>query len=150
MSDPRKIDSADMVQVLWPTDGPYTAERVIAAASAIAELWRYLARATRLDVFDQPADAYVMVGNLLASARSATQMFVQLRDWAVYLKEDADLAHDAARYDQERAITTAAVAAEWLFAASGDMSLLAQALDKATAELGHLYIDRDDAEGAGR
>ncbi|MBL1079478.1 hypothetical protein JK358_34240 [Nocardia sp. 2] len=149
MSDPRRINRSDMVQMLWPTDGPHTPESMIAAANAIDDLWRYLAHATRgtSDACEQPADVYLAVGALMTSARSAMQALAQLANWAADLQDDDGLIHDAARNDQERAIAAAAAAGNWLFDGSCDMNHLAQHLEKASAELSHLYIDRDDVEG---
>ncbi|MFE3254269.1 hypothetical protein ACFXPS_05620 [Nocardia sp. NPDC059091] len=160
MSDPRKIDRADMVQALWPGYGPHTAESVISATDAIAELWRYLGHATRsgkTEALADPADVYTMVWNLRTAFYRASQVLDQLHSWAGDLQRNPDLASD--QFPRER--SAGAAETEWEAGAAGtawhaamglwnagmDLSPLIGHLDEAAAKLSHLYIDRPvDAE----
>ncbi|MBF6236644.1 hypothetical protein IU474_06070 [Nocardia otitidiscaviarum] len=148
MSDPRKIDRADMVQALWPTIGPHTAESISTAAAAISELWRYLAHATRNstgDALADPADVYGVVGSLMTGARSAAQVFAQLQEWSRGLSCEPGLTDDRDPIDDELPGDAAVAAAAWLAQARADMQSLASDLHQASLQLSHLYIDSDDA-----
>ncbi|MCU1646406.1 MAG: hypothetical protein JWN03_6681 [Nocardia sp.] len=150
MSDPKKIDRADIVNALWPMDGPHTAESVIAAADTIEDLWRYLAHATRRSdsgALAAPADVYVSLSRLVTSVRSAEQVFSQLARWADRLQNKTRLAHDGERSgDHWLAINAAAEAAGWLSKARAVTELLGRNLDQANSSLSHLYIDADEEE----
>ncbi|MFB7722294.1 hypothetical protein [Nocardia sp. NPDC056100] len=149
MSDPRKIDRADAIQLLWPLVGPYTADSVVSASAAISDLWRFLAHAT-LDsspTENAPSDVYLMVNNLRASAHSAAQVLAQVESWAVRLMGHQGLMHDGDRNDHDRAVSAASAVADWLLRACGDIGTVASDLGKASAPLSHLYIDLDDEDG---
>ncbi|WP_306362510.1 hypothetical protein [Nocardia sp. CC227C] len=150
MSDPRKIDRADMVEALWPTIGPHTAESVIEAARGIEELWRYLAHATRnreAAALSAPADVYAAVGALKQGAHSAVQVVRQLQNWAAYVSSVDGLARDDDRADPERAAATADYAVDCLYDARQGMAQHAAALEQVAAALSHLYIaDRGEVE----
>ncbi|WP_306364367.1 hypothetical protein [Nocardia sp. CC227C] len=150
MSDPRKFDRADVVQVLWPTIGPHTAESIGTAAAAISELWRYLAHAThsgQAEGLADPADVYLVVGTLRVATSSAMQVMGQLCEWAMALSEIPALGHD------ETGVQAAETASDAGYALNEVMLRLQQvrdALDKAAQGLGHLYLADDDAEEGGR
>ncbi|MBF6065417.1 hypothetical protein IU500_34355 [Nocardia terpenica] len=151
MSEPKKIDRVDAVEVLFPVEGPYTAETVVAAAGAIAWLWRYLAHATlnsASDALGGPADVYLAIGSLTSASRSAEQVLGQLVRWAVRLARTPGLTHDEYKADdpeaRDAAVTAAVLAEYYLHNAGTSTSFVARDLDKVSAALGHLYIASAD------
>ncbi|WP_280359330.1 hypothetical protein [Nocardia otitidiscaviarum] len=130
-------------------DGPYAVESVVSAADAIAELWRFLARATRGsgEALAQPSTVYSVIGHLVTAARSAEQVFDQFADWVRGLEADADLAHDEAPADQHFAVDSAEEVFRWFARASFDVAELERHLHEVHAELSHLYIARETGEG---
>ncbi len=84
------IDRVSAVQQLFPTTGPHTPDQVIAAAEAIAELWRYLGhafqpRAAVIEPLENLSDAYSFVGNLALADQRATEILQRLTYWAAYI-----------------------------------------------------------------
>ncbi|MGW4121369.1 hypothetical protein [Nocardia sp. NPDC004711] len=149
MSDPRRIDRADVIEVLWPLNGPHTADAIVTASVAIAQLWRYLAHATlRSDAegLAAPADVFVTVNNLAISGNSAAQVLSQFNQWTDRAKKQPELAHDE---DLPRDLTRGAVtiAGFALGSAANQFDVVAQQLYKAASILGHLYLDRDSENG---
>ncbi|MFE3958585.1 hypothetical protein ACFXPS_30980 [Nocardia sp. NPDC059091] len=145
MSGLRKIDRTDMVQALSPLEGPHTAESVVAASMAVAELWRYLAHATRYstaEALTDPADVSVAVGNFVAGMRSADQVLGQLSYWAQRLTENPALADDRDRANVTRAVAATEEVASWLVEARDDMSMVVRDLGEVSADLGHLSLRR--------
>ena len=89
MSD-NNIDRVKAVQDLFPTNGPHTAEQVIAAADAIAELWRYLGHAfqgyaAKIDALEDLSEAYRFVGNLAVAEHRSANILERLVHWAHYV-----------------------------------------------------------------
>ncbi|MGW4247974.1 hypothetical protein [Nocardia sp. NPDC004722] len=152
MSDPRKIDRADVIEVLWPLNGPHTATSITTASIAIAQLWRYLAHATLCsdkEGLAAPADVYAVIGNLAISGNSAAQVLSQLRKWTEWVKLLPTLAHDE-DLPRELARGTVSIAGFALGSAASEFDVVAQQLYKAAAVLSHLYLDSDDVEESGR
>ncbi|MFE3000719.1 hypothetical protein ACFXG4_37685 [Nocardia sp. NPDC059246] len=145
MSGLWKIDRTDMVQALFPLEGPHTAESVVAASMAVAELWRYLAHATRYSIagaLTDPADVSVIVANFTVGMRSADQVLGQLSYWAQRLIENPALADDRDRADVARAVAATGEIASWLVEARDDMSMVVRDLGEVSADLGHLCLGR--------
>lgn len=150
MSDPRKIDRLDVVEALWPIDGPHTAESIVIASAAIAQLWRYLAHATlrsNAEALAEPADVYLTISNLAASGNSAAQVISQLERWTSQVKDDPGLHHDE-NLPRDLVAGAVVIAGYALDTGSQRFDAVTQQLYKAAGILSHLYIDRDiEAEG---
>ncbi|MFD6357253.1 hypothetical protein [Nocardia tengchongensis] len=146
MSDLRKINRADAIEVLWPIRGPYTADSFVTASIAIEHLWRYLTHLTLRSEsrqMDSPADVCIAIGNLANSSSSASQVFSQFNQWADRIKDQSELAHDE---DLPRHLISGVVAVgeSALRSAASQYEVAAQQLYKAAAVLGHLYLDHDE------
>ncbi|MFB8001535.1 hypothetical protein [Nocardia sp. NPDC056000] len=151
MSDPRKLDRSDAIEVLWPLRGPHTAESVVTASAAIAHLWRYLGHATiRSDTkgLAEPADVYLAISNLAVAGHSAAQVMSQFKQWTARVNDNPRLVHDE-DLPRDLAARGVAIAGYALDTASQQFDAVTQQLYKATGILSHLYIDHD-AEGGQR
>ncbi|MGW0245512.1 hypothetical protein ACWDYH_02620 [Nocardia goodfellowii] len=142
---PEPIDGAEIVGRHWPLDGPHTPESVAAAGGAVAELNRYLARATRTgrDVLPYAHDGYRLTGNLRAAAISQAQVHGQLSSWARSLADDPGLGDDDHRGDRQQAVAKAVNAAATFSIANRAMFEIDRLLDSAQNPLGHLYHEMD-------
>lgn len=109
------ISLDEVVDQLWPYDGPHTAEMVAAAARAVSDLVRYLNNATRHQsvVPDAPS-----VHRVLAEVETAVfrppQLLSQLQSVAEQLVFDPTLYDD--REDRVAANTAAELAENLRFA----------------------------------
>jgi hypothetical protein len=85
------IESGEaFVDHIWPTTGPHTAESIISAAAAIAELWRYLGHAmqgyaAKVEPLENPADVYTLIGELAQADHRAANILERLGHWSEYV-----------------------------------------------------------------
>lgn len=143
-----EVDHRQVVQEMWPTTGPHTADSLSAAAVAYREIARMLANATllRRDVLralPTVPDGYTVLGGLAEAASSERQTLDQLANWAEHFATDQSLRHDAHR-DQpdggiEQSHHAALGTAEDLREAARHADALTRALRSAQARAGHLY-----------
>ncbi|WP_063057261.1 hypothetical protein [Nocardia salmonicida] len=139
LPDQHFTDPTDFVRGLWYSDGPHTSESIASAATAIEELTRYLAHATRGDL-DVPT-LYGVTGSLAHAASISEQVLTQLASACTALSARADLRHDAPDADPA---SSALFAADKLGTeATSDVRSLRQRLDQAQQQLGHLYLTGD-------
>jgi hypothetical protein len=80
---PQRIESADIPDVVvaeyFALDGPYEDERTVAAARTIAELVRYMNRATRSrSGAEQPSTVDSVIGALAEAEHGKVQLYRQL------------------------------------------------------------------------
>ncbi|MEU8900696.1 hypothetical protein AB0C65_32865 [Nocardia sp. NPDC048505] len=139
--EPEPMNGASIVHRHWPLDGPHSPDTVAAAGEAVAELNRYLARATRSgrEVLPYAHDGYRLAGNLRAAATSQAQVHRQLGTWARSLTDDPGLGDDEHPGDREPAVEKARTAAVTFDLADRAMFEIDRLLDSAQAPLGHLY-----------
>ncbi|WP_068058156.1 hypothetical protein [Nocardia xishanensis] len=136
----------DLINRTFPIDGPHSADTAIAAAAAIAELWRYLGHATidgLRDLLADPANAYTIVGLLSDADRRADDVLHRLAHYAISMgdastytdhfgHDDPDGSPDQIQAGMHQAAT------ELRTAANGhDWSALG--LDRAAGWLSHIY-----------
>lgn len=138
LPDQHLTDPTDFVRAHWHSDGPHTSESIASAATAIEELMRYLAHATRLDL-DVPT-LYAMTGSLAHATQISEQVLTQLASSTAALADRDDLRSD----DINIAPATAALTAAGALDGDRDVRALRQRLDIAQQQLGHLYVAGDD------
>lgn len=112
-------DGVRWVQDAFPLVGPFTAESVVEAGWAVAELTRYLAHATHrpgAGCLRYAPDVYRLLGALTAAARSMDQVCQQVSEWLTCLAGDLTLRTDE---------LGAAIPADDLAAQAGDQTELA-------------------------
>ncbi len=140
LPDQHLTEPTDFVRGLWYSDGPHTPESIASAATAIEELTRYLAHATRGDL-DVPT-LYGVTGSLAHATQISEQVLAQLADSCAALSGRDDLRSDDINASPS---ATALIAADALgLAAQRDVRSLRQRLDTAQQQLGHLYVAGDD------
>lgn len=140
LSGQHLTDPTDFVRGRWNSDGPHTPESIAAAATAIEELMRYLAHATRRDL-DVPT-LYAATGSLAHATQISEQVLTQLANSCVAVSGRTDLRHDVADADPSSA---ALIAADELgVEATRDVRSLRRLLDQAQQQLAHLYVTGDD------
>ncbi|MFD3464753.1 hypothetical protein ACFWVM_34065 [Nocardia fluminea] len=139
LPDQHFTDPTDFVRGLWYSDGPHTPESITSAATAIDELMRYLAHATRGEL-DVPT-LYSVTGSLAHAASISEQVLTQLASACTDLSARSDLRHDAPDADPA---TSALFASDCLGTeAARDVRSLRHRLDQAQQQLGHLYLTGD-------
>lgn len=140
LPDQHLTDPTDFVRAHWHSDGPHTPDSITSAATAIDELMRYLAHATRGKV-DVPT-LYSVTGSLSHATQTSEQVLTQLADSCVAVSGREDLCHDVADADPASA---ARIAADELGSEAGrDVRSLRRRLNQAQQQLGHLYVTGDD------
>jgi hypothetical protein len=140
LPDQHVTDPTDFVRGLWYSDGLHTCESITAAATAIEELTRYLAHATRGDL-DVPT-LYSATGSLAHAASISEQVLTQLAGACTTLSARTELRHDAPDTDPA---SSALFAADTLGTeATSQVRSLRQRLDQAQQQLGHLYVAGND------
>ncbi|MFD3431328.1 hypothetical protein [Nocardia fluminea] len=140
LPDQHLTDPTDFVRRLWYSDGPHTPESITSAATAIEELTRYLAHATRGDL-DVPT-LYGATGSLAHAASISEQVLTQLASACTDLSARADLRHDTTGADPA---SSALIAADELGTeATREVRSLRHRLDSAQQQLGHLYVTGGD------
>lgn len=143
-------DRVTAVRELFSTTGPHTPEQVIAAAEAIAELWRYLGHATTetRKVLANPADAYSVTGALAAAERSSVDVLGRLGIWARGIGDESTytdhFGHDDPDGTQDQIQSVCHMAAGYFRDASNNHEVAAQRLDLAQNVLASLYRNADD------
>jgi len=132
----------EVVGAHWPMDGPHTPERIEAAAVALAELVRYLNRATMPDkgVLIEAAHGAGVLGALATAAHREGQLFRHLAAWARTVAGDPTVRHDLCRDDAERSRQTAASSAAEAAAALSDAAVVVGQL-VARLDVAHTGID---------
>ncbi|GAA1983511.1 hypothetical protein [Amycolatopsis minnesotensis] len=172
---PHFDDFDDVVQVLFPYDGPHSRDTVIDAAVLMARTGRYLNNATqRRAPLDQGSTVGAIIGNVKAVLYQFEQLLEQLADGAMRLADDPTLYSDQVAWDQnvpreqrmkdrhDAGVTTAMHLADQLRQIRGDLvtrdsagfrpiSGIAPRLDEPTAlanQLGHTIDDHDDSSSA--
>ncbi|MFI2473465.1 hypothetical protein [Nocardia xishanensis] len=144
----------DLINQTFPLDGPHTAETVIAAAAAIAELWRYLGHATiggTRDLLADPADAYTVVGLLSAADLRAADVVECLARYAVHVGDESTytdrFGHDDPDGSPDQIQAGMHQAATELRAAANGHHWSATSLDRAAGWLSHIYRNTTTDEG---
>lgn len=140
LPDQHLTDPTDFVRAHWHSDGPHTPESIASAATAIEELMRYLAHATRGDL-DVPT-LYAVTGSLAHATQISEQVLTQLASSCNALSERDDLRNDDINADPASAARIAAH--ELSLGAPEDVRSLRHRLDRAQRQLGHLYVAGDD------
>lgn len=130
------LRTEDLVEQAWPYDGPHDVDSVTTAASAIADLSRYLANATwHPHALPYASTTYRILGGLNSAIYRQVQVLEQLREAA------GRIAQDPALYDDRRdrpGSQTAAELTQHLDAARMLAGQLADALSTAHAIASHL------------
>lgn len=129
-----------VVEEYWPYDGPHTADTVIAAADAVAQLTRYLNNATRGTDIPAP-DLYEATSHLTAAADGLDQLCGEFATHARRHMQNRALRHEDYREDSIQARATAADAAAAFDAARPAVANLRAHLARAQDTLSHLYHD---------
>lgn len=144
-------DLVAVVRDLFPTIGPHTPEQMIAAAEAIAELWRYLGHATisgTRKILTDPADAYTVTGALVAAERSSVDVLERLGIWARGIGDESTytdhFGHDDPDGTQDQIQSVCHMTAGYFRDASNNHEVAAQRLDLAQNFLASLYRNADD------
>jgi methyl-accepting chemotaxis protein len=139
-----EVDGIKLVNEAWPLDGPYSPESLLSASQAIAELYRYLARATidgaKTAVPNIP-DAYPAFGALMTAANSAEQVMQQLAARVERFAEfDPTVRHDSnSNVEGNQAADALLDAAEYLHSAAGSAGQMGADLSRASGQLSHIY-----------
>ncbi|WP_435590785.1 hypothetical protein [Nocardia sp. bgisy118] len=136
----------DLINQAFSLDGPHTADTVIAAAAAIAELWRYLGHATiggTRNLLADPADAYSVVGLLSVADRRATDVLERLAGYAVNVGDESTytkhFGHDDPDGSPDQIQAGMHYAATELRQAANSRRWSASELDRAAGWLSHIY-----------
>jgi hypothetical protein len=130
-------DGYESVQQRWPDGGPYSHERTIAAAEAIAQLLRYLndvARSTDA-VVPHPDTVYRVLSGLAAATGELDQLLHRLLGC---LELAGSTAHDD-RHDRPATDTVFEVAAE-VAGARVSARVLAEQMNRAARHAAHLRV----------
>ena len=145
------IDRVQVVREMFSTNGPHTPESMIAAAEAIAELWRYLGHATisgTREILTDPADAYTLTGALAAADRSSVDVLERLAlyarnigDESTYTKHFGITDPDGS-YDQIQSLMNRVTS--HLREAASNQGAAAGWLDRAHSQLSFVYRDQED------
>ena len=104
----------EVVESHWPMDGPHGPELIESAAVALAELVRYLNRATlpSAQVLGEAPHGAGLLGSLATAAQRERQLCQQLEAWAHQLAADPSLQHDRCGDDAALSRQMAVTAAE--------------------------------------
>ncbi|MFF0529553.1 hypothetical protein ACFYT3_14285 [Nocardia amikacinitolerans] len=136
----------DLINQAFPLDGPHTADTAIAAAAAIAELWRYLGHATiggARELLADPADACTVVGLLGDADRRADDVLYRLARYAVNVGDESTytdhFGHDDPDGSPDQIQAGMHQAATELRAAANGHNWSALGLDRAAGWLSHIY-----------
>jgi len=138
----------EVVGAYWALDGPYSPELIESAAVALAELVRYIGRATQPqhDVLTEAPHVAGLLGSLATAAHREKQLCRQLSVSARGLADDPSVRHDLCRDDAEpsrlMAVTAARKAAAELGFAVDVAEELGGFLDRAHREVEWLSHDR--------
>jgi hypothetical protein len=158
-----------VVREMFPTTGPYAPERVIAAAEAISELWRYLGHALAgrgegIAALDQVSDAYDLVGNLAEADSRASDVLQRLKSWTNYVDARSmdnygqvstgryAVTRDAFDGTPDNVSSIVKLAGRFLHESAVHHSNSASALRSAHSQLSYVYtveLDEDDENDAG-
>lgn len=150
-----EVDRVKVVQEMWPTIGPHTADSLGAAAVASREIFRMLAHATlfhadALKALPYVVDGYAMLGGLAEAASSEQQALEQLAGWVEHFADDPTLRHADHRGQPDGGIAQAHRAALETAAdlreAAGHAEALTRVLQRAQAHTSPLY-HHDSEEG---
>ena len=135
----------ELVAAAWPLDGPYSPERTIEAARAIAELVRYLIYATRsmCVALPYPSDVYGLLGNLSSAqhglAQTCEQIAAGIEVQAVSLTLSVDELGSPEGAGSARGAVRSAIESAWKAAAGCRES--AAHLSLAHSHVGRLRVD---------
>jgi len=138
----------EVVGAHWPLDGPHSPEGIESAAVALAELVRYLNRATRPqhELLTEAPHVAGLLGSLATAAHRERQLCRQLSVSARGLADDPTVRHDLCRDDAEPSRRMAATAARNAAAELGFAVDVAEELggflDRAHREVEWLSHDR--------
>ncbi len=133
-----QVFADDVVEAVWPYDGPHDPHLVEQAAAAMAALTRYLNNATSYGVRSGPALGRI-VSNLATTVFRCNQLLEQLERAAVAVSGDRTLYDD--RRDRDGIDTALELDVE-LRAARVTLALVANRLEQAAGMAGHLGHDR--------
>lgn len=139
------IDGVQLINRVWPPDGPYTAESLISAGQAIAELFRYLARATirtHSEALRDTTDIYPIFATLATATHSNHQVLRQLGTWAEHTAGfDTTIRHDEAPQDRDghHAAVALLEAAKCLDSAAQSASRMGTDLSGASVRIAHIF-----------
>lgn len=146
------IDPVKVVQELFPTIGPHTPEKVIAAAAVIAELWRYLGhafqpRAAIIEPLENLGDAYDFVGELALADHRAADVLARLTHWATYVGDRSvgtkhyGITDPDGSLDQIQSLMNRVT--RYFSDSSGTHVTSAESLDRAHSQLSFVYTNDD-------
>ena len=139
----------EIVGQYWPVHGPYSPGRVEVAASAIAELVRYLNYATgqgSVQALRYASHVYTVVGGLKAAAGGLDQTLRQLAARTAALSTDPTLGHCQHPEDRHAAEADADRAGQSLDTARHAAAALADALNTAQSHLA--WLEHHEPQGA--
>lgn len=130
----------------FPLEGPYSVEKLIAAAARIAELWRYLDHATTegtRTVLADPVDVYTLVEKLVTADRRAADVLKRLSYWARNVGDESTYTNRFASADPDgtKDLIQAVMhqAATELSLSGTDHSWSASRLDRAAGWMSGIY-----------
>lgn len=131
----RTADPPEIVESLFPCDGPHSTQRTLDATAAIAHLVRYLNHATYSPrSVEYPSALYTAIGRLNSAAHGLKQLTGQLAQHAERFGALPNLASDN---DQDPVLYALEVA-EALRESRGPLGQVTRALERAHGPASHL------------